>query len=80
MDAQKSSQVIGAPGIESGRILIAIFRFPNHTRMDDVLEIPSADVSNSQEREQGEEPDDGNSSADEEEGGLDWSKLPCVFR
>lgn len=48
--------------------------------MDDVLEIPRADVSNLQEREQGEEPDDGNSSTDEEEGGLDWSKLPWVVQ
>ena len=48
--------------------------------MDDILENPSADASKLQERGQGEEPDDGNSSADEEEGGLDWSKLPWVFQ
>lgn len=47
--------------------------------MDDILEIPSADVSNLQERGQGGEPCDSDSSAGEEEGGLDWSKLPYVF-
>ena len=44
--------------------------------MDDVLELPNTDISKLREREQGEGPDDGNSSADEEEGGLDWTKLP----
>jgi hypothetical protein len=40
--------------------------------MDDALELPDADAS----KLQGEGTDDGNSSADEEEGGLDWTKLP----
>ncbi|KAF9777543.1 tRNA-splicing endonuclease subunit sen54 N-term-domain-containing protein [Thelephora terrestris] len=44
--------------------------------MDDILELPNADVSKLQEPGQGEGFDDGNSSADEEEGGLDWTKLP----
>jgi hypothetical protein len=43
--------------------------------MDDVLELPDTDVS----KLQGEGTDDGNSSVDEEEGGLDWTKLPWVF-
>jgi len=47
--------------------------------MDDVLELPDADVSRLQDRGQSEEADDGDSSGDEEEGGLDWTKLPCVF-
>lgn len=66
-----------SPGAEPGvgNIPITALRF-RRTTMDDVLEIPSADVSKLQGREQGEEPGDGNSSADEEEGGLDWSKLP----
>jgi hypothetical protein len=48
--------------------------------MDDILELPNADVSKLQERGQSEGPEDGDSSADEEEGGLDWTKLPCVFQ
>lgn len=44
--------------------------------MDDALELPDADVSKLQEQGQGEGTDDGDSSADEEEGGLDWTKLP----
>lgn len=47
--------------------------------MDDILELPNADVSKLQERGQSEGPEDGDSSADEEEGGLDWTKLPYVF-
>jgi len=58
--------------------LIAVFRFHQPT-MDDIFELPNADVSKLQERGQSEGPDDGNSSADEEEGGLDWTKLPYVF-
>lgn len=45
--------------------------------MDEILELPDADVSKLQEQEQGEGTDD-NSSADEDEGGLDWTKLPWV--
>lgn len=52
------------------------FSFLSYHKMDDILETPGADVSKLQERGQDEEPDDRNSSADEEEGGLDWSKLP----
>lgn len=48
--------------------------------MDDTLELPTADVSELQERGQDEGADDGGSSADEEEGGLDWTKLPYVFQ
>ena len=44
--------------------------------MDDALELPDADVSKLQEQGQGKGTDDGDSSADEEEGGLDWTKLP----
>lgn len=44
--------------------------------MDDVLGLPNADVSKLQGQGQSEGHDDGNSSADEEEGGLDWTKLP----
>jgi len=44
--------------------------------MDDILELPDADVSRLQERGQSEGADDADSSADEEEGGLDWTKLP----
>ena len=53
---------------ESGnvQILIAVCRLHQPT-MDDIFELPNADISG---------PDDGNSSADEEEGGLDWTKLP----
>ena len=47
--------------------------------MDDILELPNADVSRLQERGQSEGAGDGDSSADEEEGGLDWTKLPYVF-
>ena len=47
--------------------------------MDDILELPDADVSRLQEGGQSERADDGDSSADEEEGGLDWTKLPWVF-
>ena len=58
-----------------GRHLIAILRL-YHRTMDDALELPDADVSKLQEQGQGEGTDDGDSSADEEEGGLDWTKLP----
>ena len=44
--------------------------------MDDILELPDADVSRLQDRGQSEGADGDNSSADEEEGGLDWTKLP----
>ena len=47
--------------------------------MDDIIELPSADVSKLQERGQNEGNDEGNSSADEEEGVLDWTKLSWVF-
>ena len=83
MDARENCSTIGAPGPtrrNRGDVLIAAVFRSDHTTMDDILEIPSADVSKSQEREQDGEPDDGNSSADEEEGGLDWSKLPWVFQ
>lgn len=57
---------------ESGHVqsLIAAVCRLHQPTMDDIFELPSADVP---------EPDDGNSSADEEEGGLDWTKLPWVF-
>jgi len=57
---------------ESGNVqsLIAAVCRLHQPTMDDIFELPSADVP---------EPDDGNSSADEEEGGLDWTKLPWVF-
>lgn len=42
--------------------------------MDDIFERPNADVSKLQERGQGEGPDDDGSSADDDEGGLDWTK------
>lgn len=44
--------------------------------MDDILGLPNADVSKLQEPGQGEGLDDGSTSGDEEEGGLDWTKLP----
>ena len=50
--------------------LIAICRLHQPT-MDDIFELPNADAAS---------PDDGNSSADEEDGGLDWTKLPWVFQ
>lgn len=48
--------------------------------MDDIFELPNANVSKLQVQGQGDEPDDGHSSVDEDEGGLDWTKLPSVFQ
>ena len=70
------------PRAEAGDLssaMSAAFRLHRHT-MDDSLELPNADVSRLQERGQSEGADDGGSSADEEEGGLDWTKLPWGFQ
>lgn len=76
MDARKSygsGRRDPVVGNELGNIT-----FSSYT-MDDLLEVPSADVSKLQERGQTEETDDSNTSENEEDGGLDWSKLPSVF-
>jgi len=51
--------------------------------MDDSLEQPNADISKTLISETGEpltkDDDEGQSSGDEEDGGLDWTKLPQVL-
>lgn len=54
-----------------------------NSHMDDSLEQPNADFSKTLISETGEslrkEDDEGQSSDDDEEGGLDWTKLPQVL-
>jgi len=77
MDGQKNlwaaesglARDFGSGNIHS--LIAAVCRRLHQSTMDDIFELPSADVP---------EPDDGNSSADEEEGGLDWTKLPWGFQ
>lgn len=72
------TDLVAGPG--NVQSVIAVSRPGHRTTMDDILELPSADVSKLQDRGQSEGPEDGDSSADEDEGGLDWTKLPYVFQ